>query len=295
MYKNKKNKKLKIEENNNDIKPKENNCFPNFVVFCFLSLIVEIIYYISVHSFLNEKNNQLSTLNFKKYLNQKDVDRLFDKLNECLLTKYSYDEEIKEKENQIKMKDDNIKLYKKMASNLIQNYSATPEMVLKLKKENENKMTKIKELNLILNNSTLRRKFNTKIIDNTNEFDSIRFIKEKIILNKLNEFKLCYRGENNKINILEASEKCGLNKDIPFLFLIENDKYERYGIYLSTEEENQSFSFQLNGLNLKISDIKLKNYQWQNLDYIYNIIQKEYYHNNKSFKFIINSLEIFYL
>lgn len=271
---------FEVDENktNNPKKVKKSHSFARINIVLTLIIIFQIIYLIRIFSTVKEKNNQLTRLNFKKYLLDNGNKKLDQELNEIFQEEYSFEEENKKKDKEIKIKEEQIKKYKKMSSNLLHNIS--PETLVKLKEENKDKKIKIDELKLILDNNSkiFREQFNTKIIDSKKEFNIIETLINKKN-NKINDFKLCYIGQNEDINYGDAYDKCDFNKDTPFLILFQTNKFERYGIYLSNRIQNNSFvfSFPLNNKNfgkiLESESFELNNYQRQSLIYLLNLVK----------------------
>lgn len=270
-----------------------------FILFS-LIIIFEIIYIICINSSLRTKNSQLTLLNFKKYLLDDGNGKLYQELNDNLLTSYSLDEELETKEKEINTKEEQIIKYKQKSNYLLQNYSPTPESILNIQKENDKKRLKIDELKLTLYDidKKFKEEFNTTIIDSRSELNKIQSIVNR---NNLNDFKLCYSGINNEYNFTEAYDKCDLKEDIPFLIVFQTSLYERYGIYLSSKKENKPFIFSLSSRKkLESEYIEINNFQRQSLIYLINLIKKMNTNNNKNKEknekdFDITDLEIFHI
>ena len=284
-------------------KVKESRSKAKIIILFSLIIIFEIIYIISISSLLRTKNSQLTLLNFKKYLLDDGNEKLYQELNDDRLTSYSLDEELETKEKEINTKEEQIIKYKKKSNYLLQNFSPTPESILNIQKENDKKKLKINELKLILYDidKQFKEEFNTKIIDSRSELNKIQSI---INRNNLNDFKLCYSGENNEYNFTEAYDKCDLKQDIPFLIVFQTSLYERYGIYLSTKKENKPFIFSLTSRKkLESEYIEINNFQRQSLIYLINLIKKMKTNNNNNKDkenndmkdFDITDLEIFHI
>lgn len=268
----------KFEVDNPKEKKPESHMPIKIGIFLVLIIIFQIIYIICINSYLREKNDKLLQLNFKKYLLEDGNKKLYEELNEDILTKYSDDEIIKQTELEIKKKEEEINHYIKKSSYLLNNFSPTPETFLHIKDENNKKRLKIDELYLEISNSNreFRDKYNTKIIDSINELNLIQSLIHKYNLNNL---KLCYNGENHKINFAEAYDKCDFSKDLSLLIVFQTDKFERYGIYLSSKKENNSLVFSFNFKKKENKSIEVNETQRQSFIYLINLV-KDMVNNN---------------
>jgi hypothetical protein len=265
-----------------------------------LIIIFEIIYIICIQSIVRKKNDELSKLNFKKYLLNDGNEKLYKELNDDLLTTYSLNDELVKKGQEILKKEEGIINYIQKSNYLLTNFSPTPESLLILQKENDNKKLKINELvlTLINNEKDFKEVFKTKIIDSRSELNKIQ-----LIVNKYNvsNFKLCYTGEDKELNFTEAYNKCNFDEDIPILIFIQTEIYERYGIYLSTQKEKKSIVFAFkSGKQIEIEYVKFNKNQRQSLIYLINLIKnmktkKKDKEKNDIKDFDIMDLEIFHL
>ena len=96
--------------------------------------------------------------------------------------------------------------------------------------------------------------------------------------------KLCYNGEDNKIDISEAYNKCDLSRDIPFLIVLQTDKFKRYGIYISNMKENYAFVFTFNFEKKEMQQIELNNNnQRQSIIFLFNLIKNMKFDDDKLF------------
>ena len=269
-------------------------------VFLFLVIIFQIIFLVCVNSYKNKKNSELLEMNFKKYLLEENNSKLYSKLNEDLLSKYSLEEEIQKKEKQIQLKEGQISEYKQKSKTLLKYYTPTIESFVKAKESNDKRISKINELKLMIKNSNkefrekYNYKYNTKILDSMSELSSI----ESFV--KIDELKLCYRGENNEINYSEAYDKCQFHKNSTILVVFfQNNLYERYGALISSIKENYSFIFSFNNGKIKnMKYIDLNYTQRQSLIYIVNCIKKDIFDQEHKYTsnindFIVTDLEIF--
>ena len=275
---------FEIEDNkNNKIsgkKEKQSHSCAKIIILLILIIIFEIIYLICVKSKVYEKNDELTRLNFKKYLLDTGNKKIDLELNEAFITKHSLTEDIKKTEKEIITKETNIEKYKNMSSYLLNNYSPTIETLIKIKAEIDDKTIILNQLKTLLNNTNknFREKYNTTILDSQDELNNIKGL---INMNNINDFNLCYRGENDNINFGEAYDKCDFKKDLQFLILLQTLTFERYGIYISNIKSNNSFIFYFplknNDKNRKIKmekkRIELNDLQRQSFIYILNVLQ----------------------
>jgi len=283
-------------------KPKKKNSYLIIKIGILLVLIIifQIIYIICIHSVIKDKNNDLLQVNFKKYLMENGNKKLYEELNENMLTKYSYDDELKNKEKEIKKKEEDIINYKHKSSYLLNNFSPTTETLVRIKEKNKKKKLKINELKSKLMNCG--ESFNSKIIDSMNEINSIESI---INYNNITNFKLCYRGENKNYDFSEVYDKCNFDRDIPFLIIFQTEIYERFGIFISNKKENNAFVFSFNFGNKKeINIVDINNNQKKSFIFLINLIKDLKYNNENKDKdkdkdnmkeLNINDLEIFHI
>ena len=250
------------------------------------SVIFEIIYLICIKSKVFEKNDELTELNFKKYLLDAGNKKLDLELTEAFITKHSLTEDIQKTEKEIITKEANIEKYINMSSYLLNNYSPTIETLIKIKAKIDDKKIVLNQLKTLLNNTnkSFREKYNTTILDSQDELNNIKGL---INMNNINDFNLCYRGENDNINFGEAYDKCDFKKDLQFIIILQTLTFERYGIYISNIKSNNSFIFYFplknNDKNRKIKmekkRIELDELQRQSFIYIINLLQNSV--NNK--------------
>ena len=275
---------FEIEDNknaNSGKKGKKSHSCAKIIILLILIIIFEIIYLICVKSRVFEKNDELTRLNFKKYLLDTGNKKLDLELTEAFITKYSLIEDINKTEKEINTKETNIQKYLNMSSYLLNNYSPTLETLIKIKAEIDDKTIILNQLKSLLNNTNknFREKYNTTILDSQDELNNI---KDLINMNKINDFNLCYRGENDNINFGEAYDKCDFKKDLQFIILLQTITFERYGIYISNIKSKNSFIFYFplksNDKNRKIKmekkRIELNELQRQSFIYILNLLQK---------------------
>ena len=198
------------------------------------------------------------------------------------MNKYSYEEKFQKLEKEIRRKEEEIANYKKMSSYLLNNFTPTTEALVREKERTSKKIFLINELKSKIRNSNkiFREKFNSKIIDSLYEIYSNELLTNK---NNIHELKLCYNGENNKIDISEAYSKCDLDRDIPFLIVLQTDKFKRYGIYISDKKENFAFVFTFNFEKKQVQQIELNNNQRQSIIYLFNLIKNMKFENDKLF------------
>lgn len=273
--------------NNSGKKGKQSHSCAKIIILLVLIIIFEIIYLICVKSRVFEKNDELTRLNFMKYLLDSGNKKLDLELTEYFITKHSLIDDINKTEKEIITKKINIEKYKNMSSYLLNYYSPTLETLIKIKEEIENKKNILNQLKSLLynTNKSFREKYNTTILDSQDELDNIKTL---INMENINDFKLCYRGEKDNINFGEAYDSCDFKKDLKFLIILQTSTFQRYGIFISNIKSNNSFIFyfllQKSDKNRKIKmekkRIELNELQRQSFIYILNLLQRDV--NNKN-------------
>jgi len=284
---------FEIEDNKNSNsgkKEKQSHSCAKIIILLVLIIIFEIIYLLCVKLRVLEKNYELTTLNFKKYLLDSGNKKLDLELTEDFITKHSLIEDINKTEKEIITKETKIEKYINMSSYLLNYYSPTLETLIKIKEEIEDKKNILNQLKSLLNNTnkSFREKYNTTILDSQDELNNIKsFINMK---NNINDFKLCYRGENDNINFGEAYDSCDFKKDLQFLIILQTITFQRYGIFISNIKSNNSFIFyfhlQKSDKNRKIKmekkRIELNELQRQSFIYILNLLQRDVNNKNRN-------------
>lgn len=275
--------------NNSGKKGKQSHSCAKIIILLVLIIIFEIIYLICVKSRVFEKNDELTRLNFMKYLLDSGNKKLDLELTEYFITKHSLIDDINKTEKEIITKKINIEKYKNMSSYLLNYYSPTLETLIKIKEEIENKKNILNQLKSLLNNTnkSFREKYNTTILDSQDELDNIKTL---INMENINDFKLCYRGENDNINFGEAYDSCDFKKDLKFLIILQTSTFQRYGIFISNIKSNNSFIFyfllQKSDKNRKIKmekkRIELNELQRQSFIYILNLLQRDVNNKNRN-------------
>ena len=271
------------KNNNSGKKGKQSHSCAKIIILLILTVIFEIIYLISVKSRVFEKNDELTRLNFKKYLLDTGNKKLDLELTEAFITKYSLIEDINKTEKEINTKETNIEKYINMSSYLLNNYSPTLETLIKIKAEIDDKTIILNQLKSLLNNSNknFREKYNTIILDSQDELNNIKAL-INMNNNNINDFNLCYRGENDNINFGEAYDKCDFKKDLQFIILLQTITFQRYGIYISNIKSKNSFIFYFplksydknKKIKMEKKRIELNELQRQSFIYILNFLQK---------------------
>lgn len=275
--------------NNSGKKGKQSHSCAKIIILLVLIIIFEIIYLICVKSRVVEKNDELTRLNFMKYLLDSGNKKLDLELTEYFITKHSLIDDINKTEKEIITKKINIEKYKNMSSYLLNYYSPTLETLIKIKEEIENKKNILNQLKSLLNNTnkSFREKYNTTILDSQDELDNIKTL---INMENINDFKLCYRGEKDNINFGEAYDSCDFKKDLKFLIILQTSTFQRYGIFISNIKSNNSFIFyfllQKSDKNRKIKmekkRIELNELQRQSFIYILNLLQRDVNNQNRN-------------
>ena len=154
-------------KDNSKKKDRKSSSKTKLIILFSLLIIFEIIFIICINSVIRNKNNKLSLVNFKKYMLDEGNVKLYKILNNEYEKIYFLDKELITKENEIKLKEEEIINYKQKSNFLLKNSSPTPESIFTLQKENDNKRFKIRELVLTLYNKekNFKEDFKTKIID----------------------------------------------------------------------------------------------------------------------------------
>ena len=274
---------FEIDEINDDVHMLQTNCKSfcktKLLIIFSLILLFEIIHLLFVIKKKRNKNDQLSVFKFQEYRLNENIEKLHKQLKEDDETIYSLDKEINKKEKEIKTKEEGIKYYLQK-SNYLLNNNRNSETIFTIQIEINKKQLEIDELLLSLNDikKSFQERFKSTIIDSDNELNKIQSL-----LNQINvyDFKRCYGGESKKLNFTEAYNSCNLNEDKSFLIVFETNLYERYGIYLSTQKEEQSIIFSFNfEKEMEKEYIKINNSQRQSLIYLINLIKNMKLKNN---------------
>ena len=266
-------------------------------VLLFIIIILSILYLICLLFFITNKTYQLNTLNYKKYILDSDIVKLNQKYYESFEKNYSFDEEFKEYTKKIKLKEDYINNYIELTKELFYSNYSDGNVFIKLQEQNKQKEKKVDELKTFLDNSkeNIMTKFNSKIFDEEIELNNLWNLITNNYQNKsIETMKLCYRGENKKINLNDAYENCLLNNANSFLMIFQNNLYNRYGVYISNNDKKESFTFLINsdGFIKKRKIEELDSSRKQSLLYLINLIIKNYYDNSEYSLDLNSSLNI---
>ena len=281
-------------------KSKPFRCFEKIIIFLILAFIVLLLYLISVLSILNKEKGKLLELNYRKYGLNTQNQKLNQELYQAIEQNYSFDEEIVEKNNQIKVLEKYILNYTKLTKDFLQLPFSDNDALIKLKEKNEKKIKTINTLNSRKNRikKNFKEKIDSKIIDKESELNNILNLIMKVN-EQNNPFKLCYRAGNN-FNFADAYEKCKLKENNLFMILYQTNIYERYGAFISKNKERSTFVFAIypNGEIYRINIEQLDSNRSESLIYIFNLIKQikyNSYENSPYSKLIINDFEIFLL
>ena len=276
-------------------------CFDRINIFLFLSLVIEIIYLICILYVMNDKKNLFNELNYRQYeLNDKN-EKLNSQLYQAIEKNYSYNKEIEEKDNNLKVIEKYILNYNELSKELLNSNFSNNEVYIRLKEQNKERNQKINELIAMKEKYKINIKeiIDSIIIDKEIELKNIANLIENINPNEIkNKFKLCYRGENYIFNFTEAYEKCELKNNISFLIIYQTNIFKRYGAYISINAEQRSFNFEISP-NGNINATKIEELDFnrkKSLIYIINQIKKYKYdstENSLDSKIKIYDLEIF--
>jgi len=282
-------------------KSKPFKCFEKINLVLAVVFIMEIIYLICTLNFLNTKTNQFNELNYRKYVLSSNNEKLSKELYQAKIKNNEYNKEIEDKNNKIKTLDEYINNHNNLSKELLKSNFTDNELYIKTKEKNNKKINEINNLKLLRKKITIDLKGNADsiILDSEYEFNNIINLMDNVSLIDIkNKTILCYRGNDDNLNLTEAYNKCELSHDISFLLIFQNNIYKRYGAFISNNIEQNSFIFSIyNNGNVNRSDIEeLGANRKQSLMYIINLIKKYKYDNKENSldsKSIINDLEIF--
>ena len=276
-------------------------CFEKIVIFLILVFIIELLYLIGVLNVLSNKTKQFNELNYRKYeLNTKN-EKLNQEYCQAVEKNYSFDDEIEEKNDKIKVLDKYIYNYTQLSKEFLKSPLSDNKIYIKIKEKNEKKSKIIDNLKLMKDKEKkdITEKIDSKIIDKESELNNILNLIMKVN-EQNNPFKLCYRADNNNLNFEDAYQKCKLRENNnSFMILYQTNLYERYGAFISKNKERSTFVFAIypNGVLYRINIEELDANRRQSLIYIINLIKQIKYNNNENSlysKLVINDLEIFW-
>ena len=276
-------------------------CFEKIVIFLILVFIIELLYLIGVLNVLSNKTKQFNELNYRKYeLNTKN-EKLNQEYCQAVEKNYSFDDEIEEKNDKIKVLDKYIYNYTQLSKEFLKSPLSDNKIYIKIKENNEKKSKIIDNLKLMKDKEKkdITEKIDSKIIDKESELNNILNLIMKVN-EQNNPFKLCYRADNNNLNFEDAYQKCKLRENNnSFMILYQTNLYERYGAFISKNKERSTFVFAIypNGVLYRINIEELDSNRRQSLIYIINLIKQIKYNNNENSlysKLVINDLEIFW-
>ena len=282
-------------------KSKPFKCFEKINLVLAVVFIMEIIYLICTLNFLNTKTSQFNELNYRKYVLSSNSEKLSKELYQAKIKNNEYNKEIEDKNNKIKTLDEYINNHNNLSKELLKSNFTDNELYIKTKEQSNKKINKINNLKLLRKKVKIDLKGNADsiILDSEYEFNNIINLMNNVSLFDIkNKTILCYRGNNDNLNLTEAYNKCELSHDISFLLIFQNNIYKRYGAFISNNTEQNSFIFSIyNNGDMNRSDIEeLGVNRKQSLMYIINLIKKYKYDNKENSldsKSIINDLEIF--
>ena len=221
-------------------------------------IVLLLITLLITNSNVKEYNSDISNINLKKYMIADGNKKLDRTLNEDFKVDFAYDEETKKKDNEIKSKEKLIKDYKHKIKKLKKALNKTQpiEEILKI---NEGKIQKMNELKSSLDQqiNDFRNNFNTKIFDSPDEVNALKTLIKNDIENPENKeigLNLCYSYENKtggEINYEDAILAINYNENKVYSMLLKTSMYQRYGIILTHDHENEYLIFDLNNRDKK--------------------------------------------
>lgn len=252
-----------------------------------ISLFFEIIYLICINNFLNKKTNQFNELNYRRFeLNSKNQ-KLSNELYQAIEKNNSFNEEIKEKNDKIKIIQDYLYEYTNLSKKLLNSEFSANELLIKKKDKNNEKRKKINELKTIKDKAKeeLHETFDSAIVDTELELKIIiNLIDSPNMMEIRDKLKLCYRSHGDNLNLTIAYGECGLNNNNSFLMLFQSDIYKRYGAFISNNNKSYPFIFIIypNGIVYETKIENLNMQRKQSLMYIINLIKKHRYDNHET-------------
>ena len=221
-------------------------------------IVLLLITLLITNSNVKEYNSDISNINLKKYMIADGNKKLDRTLNEDFKVDFACDEETKKKDNEIKSKEKLIKDYKHKIKKLKKALNKTQpiEEILKI---NEGKIQKMNELKSSLDQqiNDFRNNFNTKIFDSPDEVNDLKTLIKNDIENPENKeigLNLCYSYENKtggEINYEDAILAINYNENKVYSMLLKTSMYQRYGIILTHDHENEYLIFDLNNRDKK--------------------------------------------
>lgn len=221
-------------------------------------IVLLLITLLITNSNVKEYNSDISNINLKKYMIADGNKKLDRTLNEDFKVDFAYDEETKKKDNEIKSKEKLIKDYKHKIKKLKKALNKT-QPVEEILKINEGKIQKMNELKSSLDQqiNDFRNNFNTKIFDSPDEVNDLKTLIKNDIENPENKeigLNLCYSYENKtggEINYEDAILAINYNENKVYSMLLKTSMYQRYGIILTHDHENEYLIFDLNNRDKK--------------------------------------------
>jgi hypothetical protein len=263
------------------------------VIILALIIVFEIIILFFVYSTVNDRNSEISNINYQKYILGDGNKKLDMTLRDSFDKDYAYDEEAVKRDNEIKSKEKLIKDYQKRIHKLEKQLNNT-ESLEDIQERNKAKKIELYELKISIpyRAAALREKFDTEIIDSENELIMIKkllghYMEEKKDYDKIKLEKI-YSSQNvsqKGFDFKEANYKINFNENNDYLILFETNMFERYGIHLNDIKNNNNYRvFDLNNKirNYNLFDsasITIK--EKQNLKLMFNLVKK-YKFTNKN-------------
>lgn len=298
---------FEVDDDNKDVtikKLRQYHLLAKIVIILIVILVFQVIYLLVIYSSIKEANSDISNINLKKYMIADGNKKLDRALNEDFKKDYAYDEETKKKDNEIKSKEKLIKDYKHKIKKLQKSLNNTQpiEEILEINKEKQQKIDDLKSGFDNNNVKSFRKQFNTKLIDSSNELKTINYlIKDEIKNDNNNDINLhlCYSYDithGNEFNYDEANYAINFNENKNYLLLFQTSIFERYGIILKNENNDDNYLiFDLNNKEKNSLDFK---FDRQNLKLLLNNIKEFNFKNkNKDIDYLkysnITELEIF--
>lgn len=261
------------------------------IIFIFL-IISATIFLFSINSQIETKEKQITQLNVKTFLlsdvNQKNDRKMAEIYN--ILDKL--DKELKYLEEDISSKDESLNKYQ----NLISELNMDNENIINinqlesLKNLNSDKAEHVDDLlkklrELKFQNSPFKEMLHSIIFDTTHELDYFKRRFHSIF------FSYIYGINNgNTTGIVEKCENKTIHQQAGYIVVFQNDLFDRFGFYISNNQERRPIIFNLNELGryctfytkdniLYIDDTAVENInisadQKNNLKFVIEIIEK---------------------
>ena len=206
-------------------KSKPFKCFEKINLVLAVVFIMEIMYLICTFNFFNTKTSQFNELNYRKYVLSSKNEKLSKELLQTKIKINEFNKEVEDKNNKIKTFEEYINDFNNLSKELLNSNFSDNELYIKTQEKNNKKRKEINNLKLLRKKIKidLKGKADSVIFDSEYEFNNIINLMNNVSLIDIkNKTILCYRGNNDNLNLTEAYNKCGLSHSISFLLIFQN-------------------------------------------------------------------------